>query len=189
MGGTVRIITKLKNEVLVGNCWTGSLVYLFKNIKFLNEDQKHLDSMMDEDKEKLALAPFDYGLIFIDLVSKRILYSQEFTPLDYFNPISIQGICNDGQHGYIEPIQTLINQKKLSFVPSKNCINPSKFEALVSSQNIQKDMKELMTPFTYQRFDRSLQGFTEFKQEVEKILLLSKNDLSAWDEYIEEEFS
>jgi hypothetical protein len=164
--------------------------------------------MMDEDKEKLALAPFDYGLIFIDLVSKRILYSQEFTPLDYFNPISIQGICNDGQHGYIEPIQTLINQKKLSFVPSKNCINPSKFEALVSSQNIQKDMKELMTipnslneliisghfqidthPFTYQRFDRSLQGFTEFKQEVEKILLLSKNDLSAWDEYIEEEFS
>lgn len=110
MGGQVRVVLVEKDKVQSFVAWTNSIARILKSQAFINGDLsevyqsidyfKSLQKDYEENKETKnfndksapyyglydeSITPVEYGMIYIDTVNKKILYSWEYSNLKTLN--------------------------------------------------------------------------------------------------------
>jgi hypothetical protein len=108
MGGHINITVREKSgEIHKLEKHTSEIMPFLCDYKFLSENEEHVKKFIQDDNEYdyyISCAPQGYGLIFIDLLEKNIVSSQEYCGFQY---IYVSDIIN-----FINPLEDVGTQIK-----------------------------------------------------------------------------
>jgi hypothetical protein len=235
MGGTISVIIKEdENTVHKMHRWTNSFPHFIKNIAFIKKDPKHLKEYlktwneMVEDyntnkssgKFKLnmtevyvpdsgLIAPYEYGILYIDYVSNVIVSCQGYSSVDKIDLAGIgialrQSKQDKDWANEVKNYQNLHDQKKLKLKSHDSKFNNKKLKSLLEKPDFLKTISELqdkresfneifglyfeldLSPFKVYSFADTKAGFKKTYEKISSFIDLSKEDEKAWKKYIKE---
>ena len=72
------VIRKSDGKVFSFEKGTNYMPYFLTNMKFFNADESYIDDFIKKSKNKVPIAPLNYGMILIDYMTKTLLSSQGY---------------------------------------------------------------------------------------------------------------
>ena len=203
MGGTISVVIRdMKAEVHKLLAWTNPTPYFIHDLRFIAKDAKYFaDYIHGEDKGGF-LAPCDYGLLVIDLITEQVIHCQDYS--DYARHFISSNFPRSEEElaaymdedktfselydaGRLRNIvltergsETKVNAEQVGFVDGID------FVKKVHTQYLWADFDVDLSPWDVRAMPDSKDGWKEFRGVCMELFGLSNDDEAEWDDWIEE---
>lgn len=143
MGGTIRVINKIDNKIVINDRWTNNLPEYVKNEKFFDCDRQYVAdyiSRREDQFDDTGVYPVAYGLDFFDFDNKVIYTMQSYTSYNSVDPITLHFYYNGNVLDNGKPI----TQSSPYFLPNtiKAMWDRGFIDVLAYKGDIEKGWKE-----------------------------------------------
>jgi len=207
MGGSIRIVTKLNNELHTHTRWTNALPEYVMSDKFIEKDEKYIKKYLENYKTsqyKLDIelfSPCDYGLDVFDFDKKVILSNQGYCAYDMIETVSISLSLRytnfTDRNEEILKTKRMYDKKQLSLVKGYDeqsvVEQPETYE---KAWKLMDDSGEVINfkvnwedfGWKYIRFEESEKGFIEMLDYCVKNYKLTLEDIKDWVTFIKDRY-
>lgn len=214
MGGSIRVITKLNNEIYKHTRWTNRLPEYVVSDKFIERDEKYINEYLEEYKNSYyksdieLFSPCDYGLDVFDFDKKVIISNQmycSYLQIDtaaislYLNGVVITDSNSNNEDVPPQKTKRMYDKKQISLKrgwfdnESSNIEQPKTYEKAweLASKSTKKYKESLNFKvnwedfgWKYIKFEESDNGFIEMLDYCIKNYHLSTEEIKDWIDYI-----